>query len=45
VWGDWYKQNRLNVLGEDPRFDEEKIGWWQAWLKEGRDLKKNKAYR
>jgi hypothetical protein len=24
--GDWYKQNRLQVLGEDPRFDEERIG-------------------
>jgi hypothetical protein len=37
-WGDWYKQNRLQVLGQDPRFDDETMGKWEAWLKQGRDL-------
>ena len=41
-WGEWYKQNRLKVLGEDPRFDEEVMGRWQAWLKEGRALKERR---
>lgn len=36
---EWYKQNRLALLGEDPRFDEETMGWWAAWLKQGRDEK------
>ncbi|KAH3904360.1 hypothetical protein HBH56_235020 [Parastagonospora nodorum] len=35
--GAWYKQNRLTVLGKDPRFDEETMGKWDAWVKEGRD--------
>jgi len=36
--GAWYRQNRLTVLGEDPRFDEETMGQWEAWVKEGRDI-------
>jgi hypothetical protein len=36
--GAWYKQNRLTVLGEDPRFDEDTMGKWEAWVKEGRDM-------
>lgn len=35
--GAWYRQNRLTVLGEDPRFDEETMRKWEAWVKEGRD--------
>jgi hypothetical protein len=42
-WGGWYKENRQEALGEDPRFDEETMGMWKAWLKEGRELKR--AYR
>jgi hypothetical protein len=38
-WGKWYKQNRLLVLGKDPKFGEEIVGKWEAWLQEGRDLK------
>ncbi|KAF2830287.1 hypothetical protein CC86DRAFT_402332 [Ophiobolus disseminans] len=34
---EWYKHNRLTVLGEDPRFDEEGVGRWRAWLELGRD--------
>ncbi|KAL5113673.1 hypothetical protein ACEQ8H_008460 [Pleosporales sp. CAS-2024a] len=34
--GEWYRNNRLKVLGEDPRFDEETMGKWEAWLKKGR---------
>jgi len=41
---EWYKQNRLELLGEDPRFDEETIGSWQAWLKEGRDEKTRRRF-
>jgi hypothetical protein len=37
-FGEWYRQNRLGVLGEDPRFDDEVMGRWEAWLKHGRDL-------
>tara|TARA_R110002003_G_scaffold284_5_gene18290 strand:+ start:4694 stop:6379 length:1686 start_codon:yes stop_codon:yes gene_type:complete len=44
-WGDWHKQNRLKVLGEDPRFDDEKMGRWQSWLKEGRDAMEMKGVR
>lgn len=35
--GEWYKQNRLHTLGEDPRFDSEHMSMWKAWLKQGRD--------
>jgi hypothetical protein len=30
------------VHGADPRFDEETMGKWEAWLKEGRNLKAKK---
>jgi hypothetical protein len=39
-WGGWYKKNRQQALGEDPRFDEETMGKWEAWLKEDKELKK-----
>ncbi|KAF1844982.1 uncharacterized protein K460DRAFT_416321 [Cucurbitaria berberidis CBS 394.84] len=35
--GEWHRQNRLKVLGEDPRFDEERMGFWNAWMKRGRE--------
>ncbi|KAH7082917.1 hypothetical protein BKA63DRAFT_501850, partial [Paraphoma chrysanthemicola] len=35
--GEWHKQNRLQVLGEDPVFDEDNKGRWQAWLEDGRN--------
>jgi hypothetical protein len=41
-WGEWYRQNRSMVLGEDPRFDDETMGKWEAWLKEGWDLMSKK---
>jgi hypothetical protein len=37
-FGAWHRQNRWKVLGEDPRFDEEVMGKWEAWLKQGRAL-------
>jgi hypothetical protein len=40
---EWYKQNRLELLGEDPRFDEEKMGKFGAWMKVGRDEKERKG--
>jgi len=42
---EWYKQNRLEVLGEDPRFDEETMGWWAAWVKKGMNEKAEKERR
>lgn len=41
--GEWYKQNRLHTLGEDPRFDSENMSFWEAWLKQGRDEIERKA--
>jgi hypothetical protein len=35
--GEWYRTHRLEFLGEDPRFDEETMGRWEAWLKAGRE--------
>lgn len=35
--GEWYRTHRLEFLGKDPRFDEETMGRWEAWLKAGRE--------
>lgn len=43
--GEWFRQNRLHTLGEDPRFDSENMGFWEAWLKQGRDEMEKKASR
>jgi hypothetical protein len=42
--GAWYKQNRLEVLGEDPRFDEEVMGTREAWLEQGRVLEASRGW-
>jgi hypothetical protein len=39
---EWYRQNRLTVLGEDPRFDSDGMGRWDAWLQQGRGQLKRK---
>jgi hypothetical protein len=46
-WGfengnEWYRENRLAVLGEDPRFDSDGMGRWDAWLQQGRGQLKRK---
>ncbi|KAH7396953.1 hypothetical protein DE146DRAFT_586411, partial [Phaeosphaeria sp. MPI-PUGE-AT-0046c] len=35
--GNWFKRNRLQVLGEDPKFYAEHMGFWETWLNRGRD--------
>ncbi|KAH8700064.1 hypothetical protein GQ44DRAFT_786201 [Phaeosphaeriaceae sp. PMI808] len=35
--GEWYRRNRVKVLGQDPSFDSDTLGWWEAWLLQAGD--------